>query len=81
MLACRVNKTQCEVEIGFGKVQRLVRCDQLERQVGLVRGIGSQARLEPFGGDVARRGDGQRAAGLACLHRPHGIFKLQETGA
>ena len=53
----------------------------VEAEVRLASGISGKTRLQPFGGDVPRGSDGERAAGLARLHGADGLFKFQKARA
>ena len=69
-----------QVQIGLGKVDGVVRRHQHEAQLGIVARDLGQARHQPFLGQVARRGDGQRLGRLPGLHRPHRFLELEEAG-
>ena len=79
MLAGASGQPNGEVEIGFGKIDSLVRGHQSEARVGVRLAECRQPRGQPFGGKIAWRSDGQRIGGLPRLHRADRLFKLQKA--
>ena len=70
-----------EVKISLGKVNILVRCNQIKARIGVGLAKGRQPCGEPFGGEITRRSNGQRIGRLPRLHRTDRFFELQEPGA
>ncbi len=79
MLAGAVAPADREIEIGFGEVHRVIGRNQHEAQLAVSAGDLGEARHQPFLGQVARRGDGQRLGGLSRLHGADGFLELEEA--
>ena len=81
MLAWPLAPADREIEIGFGEVHPFVGADQHETQLAVATRDFGEARHQPFGGEIARRGDGQRLGRLPGLHRADRFLELQESVA
>ena len=70
-----------KVEISLGKVDILIRRNQIKARIGVGLAKRRQPCGEPFGGEITRRSNGQRIGRLPRLHRADRFFELQEPGA
>src|SRR3546814_3891843 len=67
------------VQIGLGKIQRLICRHHGEAQLPVTCGIAGKPRIEPFRSEITRRCYRQRFGRLSGLHGADGFLELQKT--
>ncbi|PAV68456.1 hypothetical protein WR25_17440 [Diploscapter pachys] len=79
MLARPLAPADRQVEVRLGEIAGIVGGKQYEAQLRIRLRHFGKARHQPFLGQVARRGNGQRLGRLPRLHRAHRFLELQEA--
>src|SRR3546814_6037994 len=77
MLSWTIKKTYREVQIGLGKIQRLICRHHGEAQLPVTCGIAGKPRIEPFRSEITRRCDRQRFGRLPRLRSEEHTSELQ----